>query len=90
MTFSQGHCSSLFPLLFLSLSAHIVFSRSGDKPEEAHGDKRNPKDFDRWRELAKMGGPKERHTIMEQATIDVIEDGKPEHIKDIDPEAETL
>jgi hypothetical protein len=37
-----------------------------------------------------MGGPKERHTIMEQATIQVIEDGKPDYMNDIDAGAETL
>jgi hypothetical protein len=65
-------------------------SSSGEKAEEAHGDKRNPSDFDRWRGLAKIGGPKERHTIMEQATLEVIEDGRPDYIKDIEDDAETL
>jgi len=62
----------------------------GEKAEDAHGDKRNDKDFDRWRGLAKIGGPKDRHTIMEQATIQVIEDGKPDYMKDIEADAETL
>ena len=62
----------------------------GEKAEDAHCDKRNDKDFDRWRGLAKIGGPKDRHTIMEQATIQVIEDGKPDYMKDIEADAETL
>ena len=37
-----------------------------------------------------MGGPKDRHTIMEQATLEVVEDGRPDYIKDIDADAETL
>ena len=37
-----------------------------------------------------MGGPKDRHTIMEQATLEVVEDGRPDYIKDIDEDAETL
>lgn len=37
--------------------------------KEAHGDKRNPEDLDRWRQLAKMGTQTERLVLAEQAAI---------------------
>lgn len=43
-----------------------------DKPEDAHGDKRNPEDFDRFRGLAKIGTQMERHILPEQATLNQI------------------
>jgi hypothetical protein len=73
-----------------SSSFSLSLSSTGEKAEEAHGDKRNPSDFDRWRGLAKIGGPKDRHTIMEQATLEVIEDGRPDYMGDIEDDAETL
>lgn len=39
---------------------------------EAHGDKRNPEDFERWRGLAKIGIQTDRHLLSEQA--DILED----------------
>jgi hypothetical protein len=102
MTFSQGHCEyrppSLKPIQGTRCREGEIrltqkttpSSSSGEKAEEAHGDKRKPEDFDRWRGLAKIGGPKERHTIMEQATLEVIEDGRPDYMGDIEDDAETL
>jgi len=36
---------------------------------EAHGDKRNRTDFERWRGLAKIGGQTDRFLLNEQADI---------------------
>jgi len=38
-----------------------------ENAEAAHGDKRNPKDLDRWRGLAKIGIQTDRHILVEQA-----------------------
>jgi len=38
-----------------------------ENAEAAHGDKRNPKDLDRWRGLAKIGTQTDRHILAEQA-----------------------
>lgn len=43
-----------------------------EKPEEAHGDKRNPEDLERWRGLAKIGTQMEKHILPEQATLNKI------------------
>lgn len=43
-----------------------------ENPEEAHGDKRNPKDLERWRGLAKIGTQMEKHILPEQATLNKI------------------
>lgn len=36
---------------------------------DAHGDKRNPEDLERWRGLAKLGIQTERLVLAEQADI---------------------
>jgi hypothetical protein len=43
-----------------------------EKAEDAHGDKRNPADLERWRGLAKIGIQTERVLLSEQA--DILED----------------
>lgn len=43
-----------------------------ENPEEAHGDKRNSKDLERWRGLAKVGTQMEKHILPEQATLNKI------------------
>lgn len=40
-----------------------------ENPKEAHGDKRNPDDLNRWRTLAKIGSQTDRFMLSEQATI---------------------
>lgn len=40
-----------------------------EQAEEAHGDKRNPEDFGRWRGLAKVGVQTDRHLLSEQADV---------------------
>lgn len=43
--------------------------------EEAHGDKRNPEDLERWRKLAKIGIQTDRHMLSEQADIHTVGKG---------------
>jgi hypothetical protein len=40
-----------------------------ENPQEAHGDKRNPADFARWQDLAKIGIQTDRNMLAEQADI---------------------
>lgn len=40
-----------------------------ENPKEAHGDKRNQEDFDRWRGLAAIGKQSERFMLSERAKI---------------------
>lgn len=48
----------------------IAFSKGHwQHAEEAHGDKRNREDLERWRGLARMGTQAERYMLSEQATI---------------------
>lgn len=47
-----------------------------ENAEEAHGDKRNPEDLERWRKLAKIGIQTDRHMLSEQADIGVVGKGK--------------
>jgi hypothetical protein len=55
-----------------SKRANLSIIGHWDNPEEAHGDKRNPEDLERWRGLAKIGTQMERHIIPEQATLNKI------------------
>ena len=73
MAFSKGRLSCLEAVLILQL-IYVYFLQPGhwEKPEEAHGDKRNPKDLERWRGLAKIGTQMEKHIIPEQATLNKI------------------
>ncbi|CAE6467619.1 unnamed protein product [Rhizoctonia solani] len=74
------------------LTTFMVFSYGHwNFSEQAHGDKRNSRDLERWRELAtqEAGLPMKRHVIPEQATIDSIFDG-PGDLEDIHDTASTL
>ncbi|KUI55016.1 hypothetical protein VP1G_02347 [Cytospora mali] len=57
--------------------------------EEAHGDKRNPEDFERWRGLAKLGAQTDRLMLSEQADILQSFKGKG-NLVPIEPDAVTL
>ncbi|KAJ9122770.1 hypothetical protein QFC24_004200 [Naganishia onofrii] len=72
------------------ITTYMAFSRGHwDYPEKAHGDKRNPEDFERWRKLAEVGKNTDREVIPEQATIDTITEGRGD-LEDIDENAPTL
>jgi hypothetical protein len=47
-----------------------------ENPKEAHGDKRNSSDFERWRGLAKIGNQTDRFLLNEQADLVEIFKGK--------------
>lgn len=52
------------------ISTLLGFSKGHwEHPKEAHGDKRNPEDFERWRGLAKLGSQTDRLMLSEQADI---------------------
>lgn len=59
--------------------------------EKAHGNKRDTSDFKRWRNLAteRAGYPSERHVLPEQASIDLIFEGRGD-LEDIELDAPTL
>jgi hypothetical protein len=49
-----------------------------ENAEAAHGDKRKPEDFERWRKLAEIGKQTDRHMLNEQADISEVFKGKGE------------
>jgi hypothetical protein len=67
-------CSLVFDIVNKKITTLLAFSRGHwERNQEAKGDKRNPKDFERWRGLAKVGeGQADRVLLSEQA--DVLED----------------
>ncbi|KAL0487288.1 padC [Acrasis kona] len=72
------------------ITTFMAFSKGHwTKPEEAHGDKRNQQDLQRWRGLATIGNQMERHIIPEQANIDLIFEGRGD-LDDVDENAVTL
>ncbi|KAI1336019.1 Calycin-like protein [Xylariaceae sp. FL0016] len=66
-------CSLVYDISQGRMTTMLGFSRGHwEKPQEAHGDKRNKEDFERWRQLAKIGTQAERTMLCEQA--DIVED----------------
>ena len=57
--------------------------------QEAHGDKRNPEDFERWRGLAKLGIAPARLVLVEQADVVEIFNGSG-NLQPIEPDAVTF
>lgn len=52
------------------ITTGAAFSRGHwEHAKDAHGDKRNPEDLERWRGLAKLGTQTERLVLAEQAEI---------------------
>ncbi|TLD14764.1 phenol acid carboxylase [Venturia nashicola] len=59
------------------ISTMLGFSKSHwENAKEAHGDKRNPEDLERWRKLARIGIQTDRHMLSEQADIHTVAKGK--------------
>lgn len=72
------------------ISTLLGFSKGHwEHPVEAHGDKRNPEDFDRWRGLAKLGSQTDRMMLSEQADILEVFKGKGDLVP-IAPDAVTI
>ncbi|EMF12807.1 uncharacterized protein SEPMUDRAFT_133451 [Sphaerulina musiva SO2202] len=73
-------CSMVYDIKQGRITTLLGFSKGHwEKAEEAHGDKRNPKDLERWRGLAKIGSSQtDRHMLSEQAIISESFRGKGE------------
>lgn len=83
-------CSLVYDIPQARITTMLNFSKGHwEYPEKAHGDKRNPEDFQRWRELAKVGGATERKILNDQATILKSFRGAGD-LEDIDLNAPTL
>ncbi|TGO11715.1 hypothetical protein BTUL_0103g00120 [Botrytis tulipae] len=63
-------CSLVYDIPNKKISTLLAFSQGHwENAKEAHGDKRNSEDFERWRKLGKIGGPTDRYMLNEQADI---------------------
>lgn len=72
------------------ITALIAFSKGHwEHPFAAHGDKRNPEDFERWRKLARDGIQTDRYLLSEQAGIVEIFKG-PGNLEPIEESWDTL
>lgn len=83
-------CSLVFDIPRQRITTMLGFSKGHwEKAEDAHGDKRNPADLNRWRGLAKIGIQTERVLLSEQA--DILEDFRgPGDLKPVDNSWPTL
>lgn len=83
-------CSLVYDIPNKKISTLLGFSKGHwEHPVEAHGDKRNPEDFERWRGLARLGTQTDRFMLSEQATILQSFKGKGD-LEPIEPDAVTL
>ncbi|CCF51404.1 hypothetical protein NDA11_003596 [Ustilago hordei] len=83
-------CSLVYDIKKQKITTMLNFSKGHwQYPEKAHGDKRNPEDFQRWRDLAKIGVQTDRHILNDQATILETFHGAGD-LQDIDLNAATL
>ena len=82
--------SIVYDILKQRITTLIAFSKGHwEHSAEAHGDKRNPEDFERWRGLSKIGTQTDRYLLAEQA--DIVENFKgPGDLKPIDPSWPTI
>lgn len=72
-------CSLVYDIPKRAVTTMLGFSQGHwEKPEAAHGDKRNKQDLDRWRGLAKVGTQVDRKMLCEQAEIEEDFRGKGE------------
>ena len=68
---------------------HVRVAGHWQNPKLAHGDKRNPEDFARWRKLADIGRQTDRHMLAEQATVLKVFRGRAE-LDEFDAQAPTI
>ncbi|KAM0221189.1 hypothetical protein ACHAQD_005542 [Fusarium lateritium] len=69
--------SAVYDITNKTMNSVLAFSKGHwEHAEEAHGDKRNQKDFNRWRELASIGKQTDRFILTEQAHILDVFKGK--------------
>ena len=83
-------CSLVFDIPRQNITTMLGFSKGHwEKVEDAHGDKRNPADLERWKGLAKIGIEADRVLLSEQA--DIVEDSRgPGNLKAVDNSLPTL
>jgi hypothetical protein len=63
-------CSLVYDIPRGTISTLIGFPKGHwEEAEKAHGDKRNPEDFERWRQLARIGIQTDRKLLSEQAEV---------------------
>lgn len=68
----------------------IAFSKGHwEQNVDAHGDKRNPEDLERWRKLATHGNHTDRHLLAEKADILTVSTG-PGNLEPITMDMPTL
>jgi phenolic acid decarboxylase len=83
-------CSLVYDITNKTISTLLGFSKGHwEHPAEAHGDKRNEKDFARWKDLARIGSQSDRFMLTEQAHILEVFKGKGS-LEPIQPDAVTL
>lgn len=83
-------CSLVYDIKLEKISTLLGFSQGHwENAEAAHGDKRNPEDFARWRKLADIGNQTARFMLAEQANLVEIFRGKGD-LEPIDLDAETF
>jgi hypothetical protein len=83
-------CSLIYDIKQKTVTTLLAFSKGHwENPKEAHGDKRNSKDFERWRGLAGIGKQSERFMLSEKASIVETFKGKGE-LEPIEPDAVTF
>lgn len=83
-------CSFVYDITRKKITTLLGFSKGHwENPKEAHGDKHNPEDFKRWKELAKVGNQADRFMLAEQADIVDVFKGKGDLVS-IEPDAVTL
>jgi phenolic acid decarboxylase len=63
-------CSLVYDIKQQTVTTLLAFSKGHwESPAEAHGDKRNEKDFERWRKMADVGKQTDRLMLSEKASI---------------------
>ncbi|PQE28527.1 Phenol acid carboxylase protein [Rutstroemia sp. NJR-2017a WRK4] len=70
-------CSLVYDIPQGKISTLIAFSQGHwEQAEQAHGDKRNAEDFQRWRGLARIGGQTDRVMLNEQGKVVELSRGR--------------
>ena len=83
-------CSLVYDITNAKVTTVLAFSEGHwTEPEEAHGDKRDPETFAKWRKLADIGNQASRFMLSEQADIKETFKGKGDLVP-IEKDAVTL
>lgn len=83
-------CSLVYDIKLRKITTLLGFSQGHwENAEAAHGDKRNPEDFARWRKLADIGNQQARFMLSEQANLVEIFKGSGDLVP-IEADAETF